>query len=323
MQKRHSLLLVLFFFASLMQAQTRLLADPAISKNHIAFSYAGDLWVADINGDNPRRLTIDDGVEVAPVFSPDGKTLAFTGQYDGNYDVYTVSPEGGIPKRLTWHPDGDIVRDFTPDGKNVLFASMRDVFTGAFTLAYTIGLEGGAATPLNIPTINYAKYSKDGKYLAYTPLRDRFGMWKNYRGGTISRIWVMNMSDNSVVEIPKPEGGCNDTQPQWINGKVYFMSDRSKEFNLFEFDPATKEVKQLTKFKDFPVLSINSGGGKIIFDQAGYLHIFDPAKGKHQQVNIDVKADIIDVRPYWISGARNVPRRSPYRTSRKRRCTKP
>ncbi len=289
-----------------MQAQTRLLSNPAISKDNIAFSYAGDLWVADVDGKNPRRLTIDDGIEVAPVFSPDGKTLAFTGQYDGNYDIYTVSPEGGIPKRLTWHPSGDIVRDFTPDGKNVLFASMRNRFTGAFTLAYTIGLDGGAATPLNIPTINHAKYSKDGKYLAYTPLRDRFGMWKNYRGGTISRVWIMDMSDKSVVEIPKPAGGCNDTQPLWVNGKVYFISDRNKEFNLFEFDPGTKEVKQLTKFKDFPILSINSGAGKIIFDQAGYLHLFDPNTGKHQQIDIDVKADIIDVRPYWISGARNV-----------------
>ncbi|TXF90857.1 peptidase S41 [Neolewinella aurantiaca] len=277
-----------------------------MSSNHIAFSYAGDLWIADSNGSNPRRLTIDDGAEIAPLFSPDGQTLAFTGQYDGNYDVYTVPVTGGIPKRLTWHPDADIVQDFTPDGKDLLFTSRRDVFTNRFNHAFTIGLGGGAATPLNIPTINDAAYSADGKHLAYTPLGDRSSMWKNYRGGTISRIWVMDMSDNSVVEIPKPEGGCNDNQPRWIDGKVYFRSDRNKEYNLYEFDPATKAVKQLTKFKDFPVLNINSGGGKVIFEQAGYLHIYDPASGKHRQVSITVNTDIIDVRPYWVSGAQNI-----------------
>jgi tricorn protease len=301
----------LFLFAALFgslsaYAQSRLLADPAISKNHIAFSYAGDLWVADRAGANPRRLTIDDGLEVAPVFSPDGKTLAFTAQYDGNFDVYTVPITGGIPKRLTWHPGPDAARDFTPDGKNVLFTSRRDVFTNRFNHAFTIGLNGGAATPLGIPTINEAAYSADGKHLAYTPLGDRFSMWKNYRGGTISRIWVMKLSDKSVVEIPKPAGGCNDTQPQWIDGKVYFMSDRNREFNLFVFDPATKAVAQLTKFSDFPVLHINAGDGQIILEQAGYLHIFDPTTAKQQRLDIELNADIVDVRPHWVSGSENV-----------------
>lgn len=288
------------------QAQTRLLSSPAISADHLAFTYAGDLWVANRDGSAPRRLTIDEGNEGAPVFSPDGKTIAFTAQYDGNYDVYSVPAGGGIPKRLTWHPSADVVRDFTPDGKNILFSSQREAFTNRFNQAFTIGLEGGAATPLDIPTINHAAYSGDGKYLAYTPLGDRFSMWKNYRGGTISRIWVMKLADNSVVEIPKPAGGCNDTEPQWINGKVYFRSDRNKEFNLFEFDPATKAVKQLTQFKDFPVLSLSAGAGKIVFEQAGYLHLLDPATGKHERINVDIQADILDVRPYWISGSDNV-----------------
>lgn len=307
MFKRLTLAVVAFCaLATTLFAQTRLVSDPAISTNHIAFVYAGDLWVANRDGSDPRRLTIDDGVEVMPIFSPDGKTIAFSAQYDGNFDVYTVPTAGGIPKRLTWHPSQDAVRDFTPDGKNILFSSMRDRFTGAFTQVFTIGLNGGVATPLDIPTINHAKYSADGKHLAYTPLRDRFSMWKNYRGGTISRIWVMKMEDHSVVEIPKPDGGANDTQPQWINGKVYFMSDRNKEFNVYEYDPSTKAVKQLTRFKDFPVLNLNSGGGKLIFEQAGYLHEMDPATGKHQRINLTINTDIIDVRPYWISGAQNV-----------------
>ncbi|MEM6770711.1 MAG: peptidase S41, partial [Bacteroidota bacterium] len=148
--------------ATTLTAQTRLVSDPAISKNHISFVYAGDLWVANRDGSDPRRLTVDDGVEVAPVFSPDGKTIAFTAQYDGNYDVYTVPTTGGIPKRLTWHPSPDAVRDFTPDGKNVLFTSRRAVFTNRFSPAFTSVLVGGAATPLNIPNINDASFSAKG-----------------------------------------------------------------------------------------------------------------------------------------------------------------
>lgn len=288
------------------QAQTRLLSSPAISESNIAFTYAGDLWIADRDGSNPRRLTIDEGMEAAPVFSPDGKTIAFTAQYDGNFDIYTVSAQGGIPKRLTWHPSQDIVRDFTPDGKKILFASNRGVFTGAFTHAFTIGLDGGQAEPLGIPTINHAVYSPDGKFLAYTPLRDRYSMWKNYRGGTISRIWVMDQSDKSVVEIPKPEGGSNDSQPQWIKDEVYFLSDRNQEFNVYRFNPASKAVTQVTKFKDFPVLNLKAGGGKLIFEQAGYLHELDPATGKSKRINVTVNTDIIDVRPYWVSGGENV-----------------
>jgi len=205
MQLRDLYLLAALLCVGLSHAQTRLVADPAISKNHLAFTYAGDLWVADRDGFSPK-------------FSPDGKIIAFTAQYDGNYDVYTIPTAGGVPTRLTWHPGFDMTRDFTPDGKNLLFTSRRDVFTNRFNHAFTIGLDGGAATPL---------YSADGKYLAYTPLGDRSGMWKNYRGGTISRIWVMTMADKSVVEIPKPEGGCNDNRPRFVNGKVYFRSTTS------------------------------------------------------------------------------------------------
>jgi len=306
MHPRSLYLLAALLCAGLAQAQTRLLADPAISADHLAFTYAGDLWIAERNGANPRRLTIDEGNESSPVFSPDGKTIAFSAQYDGNDDVYTVPATGGIPNRITWHPGTDRVSDFTPDGKNLLFSSRRDVFTNRFNKAFTIGLDGGAATPLDIPTINDATYSRDGKYLAYTPLGDRSAMWKNYRGGTVSRIWMMTLADNSVVEIPKPESGSNDNQPRWVNGKVYFRSDRNREYNLYEFDPATMAVKQLTEFRDFPVVALSAGDGKIVFEQAGYLHELDPVTGKHQRIDVDVRADILDVRPYWVSGSRNV-----------------
>jgi tricorn protease len=132
-------------------ADTRMLAQPAISANHIAFIYAEDLWVAGKDGSNPRRLTVDEGLEGSPFFSPDGKTIAFSAEYDGNVDVFTVPVEGGVPTRLTWHPYPDIVRGFTSDGKAVLFGSQRTVFTTRYSQLFTVPLNGGMATQVEIP----------------------------------------------------------------------------------------------------------------------------------------------------------------------------
>jgi tricorn protease len=131
---------------------TRMLAQPAVSADHIAFIYAEDLWVANADGSQPRRLTVSEGVESNPVFSPDGKTIAFSAQYDGNVDVYTIPVEGGIPKRLTWHPGADIVRGFTPDGKSVLFISQRANFTNRYYKLFTVPLTGGPEKELPILT---------------------------------------------------------------------------------------------------------------------------------------------------------------------------
>jgi tricorn protease len=287
-------------------AQTRLLSDPAISQDHLVFSYAGDLWVADRGGDDLRRLTIGDGMESNPTFSPDGRTIAFTGSYDGNRDVYTVPVAGGIPERLTWHPDADAVQSFTPDGEEVLFTSRRNVFTNRFAQLFTIGTGGGRATPLNLPTAYQADYSADGRYLAYTPLGDRSSMWKNYRGGTVSRIWIFDTRDSSVVQIPKPESGSNDNFPHWLDGRVYFRSDRAGEYNLFVYDPEEERVEQLTDFADFPVMSLSAGPDAIVFEQAGYLHTFDPVSGDHDRIDITVNADILDVRPRYVSGPEHI-----------------
>src|SRR5690606_24046865 len=131
-------------------------------------------------------------------------------------DVYTVPVEGGVPRRLTWHPYPDLVRDFTPDGKEVLFASQRNTFTNRHLQLFKIGVDEEKVVPLDIPQAYWASYHPNGNYLAYTPLADRFDQWKNYRGGTTSRIWVYNAENHQVSEVPKTEGGSNDTQPLWI-----------------------------------------------------------------------------------------------------------
>ncbi|AVR45407.1 peptidase S41 [Christiangramia fulva] len=291
-----------FLSAQVNTQDTRLMTDPAISRDKIAFIYAEDLWVANKDGSNPRRLTVDEGVESFPVFSPDGKSIAFSAEYDGNIDVFIVPTEGGVPKRLTWHPYADIVRDFTPDGKNVLFVSQREVFTNRYAKLFEVNIENGNVEELKIPHGVWASYKADGKKIAYTPLSDRFQQWKHYRGGTHTRIWIYDTDTYEVTEIPKPEEGSNDTQPQWMDGIVYFRSDRNGEFNLFSYDPSSKKVKQLTDFQDFPVLNIGAGNGKVILEKGGYLHVFDPSNGNTQKLTIGIATDLLEVRPRFVSG---------------------
>ena len=285
---------------------TRMLAQPAVSADHIAFIYAQDLWVANLDGSQPRRLTVSEGVESSPVFSPDGKTIAFSAQYDGNVDVYVIPAEGGVPKRLTWHPAADIVRGFTPDGKSVLFISQRASFTRRYLQLWTVPLAGGPEKELEIPNAFYATYSPDGSRLAYTPIAPAFNQWKHYRGGSISHIWLFSFKDMGVEAIPQPAKGCNDASPVWIGNTVYFRSDRHGEFNLYAYDIGSREVRALTKFTDFPVLSLSGRDGKLVFDQAGYLHEYDLAGGGEKKLTIGIAADLIEVRPRYASGARYI-----------------
>jgi tricorn protease len=285
---------------------TRLLTYPAVSARNVAFVYADDLWIADLDGKNVRRLTSDIGVESHPVFSPGGKTLAFSAQYDGNTDVYTISVEGGSPTRLTWHPDPDFVRGWTPDGKAVLFSSPRSVFTNRYTQFFTVPVTGGMPTQLPIPNGVEACYSPDGEYIAYTPIADRSQQWKHYRGGTHSRIWIYRCKDHHVEQIPQPAGRCNDLDPNWIGEVIYFRSDRNGEYNVYAFDTKTKNLQRLTHHDDFPVLDIGAGGGKLLYEQAGYLHLLDPQVKTSKRLQISVATDLIEARPRFVKGAKHL-----------------
>jgi tricorn protease len=289
---------------------TRLLAQPAVSARHVAFVYADDLWVAHLDGSGVRRLTSDTGVEGHPVFSPDGTQLAFSAQYDGNVDVYTIPVAGGSPTRLTWHPGDDTVRGFAPDGRSVLFSSARHVFTRRYTQLFTVPLGGGMPEQLPIPNAVQACFSPDGAQIAYTPLADRSPQWKHYRGGTHSQIWIYRRADHHVEPIPHNGERVNDTDPQWIGSAIYFRSDRNGEFNLFAYDLRSKAVKQLTQHRDFPVLGLGAGGGRVIYEQAGYLHLFEPTTGATRRLKIGVASDLVEARPRFVKGAKHVRRAS-------------
>ena len=273
---------------------TRLLSQPALSSTHVAFVYAGDLWTSRLDGSDVRRLTTADGDEQNPVFSPNGELIAFSANYDGNTDVYVIPSAGGTPKRLTYHPDADIVQGFTPDGRHVLFTSGRSSHTNRYTQLFTVPIEGGPETKLPIPNAARAAYSPDGRHIAYNPISSAFDEWKHYRGGRTSTIWIYDVTTHAVEKIPQPDGRSNDVDPQWIGNTVYFRSDRDSEFDVYSYDTRERRVKRLTTHADFPVLNLASGsGGKMVYEQAGYLHLLDPAtSGNGRKLAIGVATDL-------------------------------
>ncbi len=285
-------------------ADTRLLAQPSCSSEQVVFLYAGDVWIASLDGGRARRLTSHPGEETLPCLSPDGSLVAFSGEYDGNVDVFVVPVTGGMPQRLTWHPGEDHVRGWTPDGAGVLFSSSREAAIAyRHEQLFTVDVQSGALTKLPLPYGRAASYSPDGRFLAYNPLADAFREWKGYRGGTTSRIWICDLQSYEVREIPQPAGRCNDSEPIWQGERIYFLSDRDGEFNVYAYAPAENTVERLTGHEDFPVLHLGGGGGQLVYEQAGWLHRLDPTTGRSERLVIGAAADLLEARPRYVEGA--------------------
>ena len=276
---------------------TQLLRQPTLHGDNVVFVYANDLWKASVNGGTAIRLTSDDGYESNPHFSNDGKMIAFTAQYDGNVDVFVMPADGGEPQRLTYHPEGDFVQGWTPDG-NVLFRSSRESQPTMTSKFYTVSTDGGLPEALDIPRAAYGELSTDGKYLAYTPITGWDAEWRNYRGGQAMPIWVVDMKTKELIRTSQPTKERH-LDPVWLNGLVYFMSERDYTMNIWSFNPSTKEEKQITFHKKFDVKSLDASQNNIVYEQGGYLHVYNPSTGKTNQLNIDVKADLNFYRTKW------------------------
>src|SRR6476661_8790973 len=179
-----------------------LVQKPALNGTHIVFVYAGDLWSVPRAGGDAVRLTSGAGSETDPAFSPDGTRIAFTGEYDGNVDVFVIPASGGVPKRLTWHPAADRVLGWTPDGKKIVFSSARTAYS-SFSEMFTVPVDGGVEEKLPLPTGYEASVAPDAESIAYEPVGRAFTMWKKYRGGRTTRIWLARLSDSSVTKIPR------------------------------------------------------------------------------------------------------------------------
>ncbi len=297
-------------------ASVHLLQRPAMSKDLIVFSYASDLWSVPRQGGTAQRLTSGQGFETDPAFSPDGSTIAFSGEYDGNTDVFTVPiGGGGIPKRITFHPDADRVVGWTPDSKRILFRSNRES-QSRYTELFTVAAEGGMPNVLPLPMACTGAFSPDGKRLVYAPLDGgqfatgftNFVAWKRYRGGEASYLWIANLADLTTIKIPRTDS--NDINPMWIGAKVYFLSDRDGPMTLFEYDPQSKQVKKLISnngtgtIRD--IVSAGAGPGGIVYEQFGQIHIYDIASAKEHAVPISITADLSEVRPRFQNVASQI-----------------
>ncbi len=280
----------------------KLLRYPDIHGDKVVFVYGGDLWLASIHDGLARRLTTHVGQELFPKFSPDGKWIAFTGEYDGNMDVYLIPAEGGIPRRLTYHPGADLVVDWYPDGKHVLFRSSRKSFSRRFNRLFKVSLNGGLPEVLPLPTGELASFSPDGKQLAYNRMSREFRTWKRYRGGMAQDIWLYDFEKNSVRRLTTFPG--TDNFPMWHGDKIYFTSDRDYTMNIFEYDLKTGKVQQVTHFSEYDVKWPSLGPESIVFENGGVLYRLDLQTFKTEALRIENPGDRVLTRP----GIRNVSR---------------
>jgi tricorn protease len=296
----------IFFLLSIAHGQgTRLLRHPTVSRDSVAFEYAGDLWIVARSGGTARRLTSTPSFEVDPYFSPDGSQIAFSATVAGNTDVYVVPTVGGDPKRLTYHPGIDRVRGWRPDGKSVIFGSNRTgVPQQSYMQLWTISVDGGLPEMLPLPRAFSGAYSSDGARLAYEEFSTPFipewfetSMWRHYRGGRTHPISIVNLSDYSVQKLPWTNS--NDTFPMWVGNSVYFLSDRNHTINLFAYRTDTKQLTQVTHHEDFDVMTASAGTDAVVYEQAGYIYLVDTKSGKPQKLNIEVTGDLPWARPQF------------------------
>jgi len=286
-----------------------LLQRPAVSAKLVAFAYAGDLWVTDRAGGDARRLTAGVGLESYPVFSPDGNSIAFAGDYEGNHDVYVVPAAGGIPRRLTHHPDPDVPVGWTPDGKSIVFRSPRTSYARLIKL-FTVPVTGGQPAELPLPQAEEGSLSPDGKRIAYVPLSNKpqfpggFRPIRNYRGGTASAVWIADLADSSITKVPRSDS--NDFNPMWVGDRVYFLSDRDGPTTLFAYDAASKQVRRVLDASGADIKSASGCTDAIVYDKFGSLHLFDLKTEKSKPIAVKVAADLPGVRPKIEKVAKNV-----------------
>ncbi|HEU4470479.1 MAG TPA: PDZ domain-containing protein [Flavisolibacter sp.] len=280
------------------QIDAGLFRFPDVSRDQIVFTYANDLWVLPKDGGTAVKLSSPPGVESSPKFSPDGKSIAFTGNYDGNADVYVIPASGGLPARLTSHGYPDRAVDWTPDGKTVLFASSRESGKARFNQFYTVAATGGPAEKLPLAYAEYGCYSPDGKQLAVV-FRTQVGRnWKRYRGGMKADLHLFNLQNKTSVDLSTPEEAGVEF-PMWSGNSIYFLSDRGPELrmNLWRYDLGSKKYEQLTKFKDYDVHYPSLGPDDIVFEAGGKLYLHNLSSQKQKEIKVNLVTDRALVKP--------------------------
>ncbi|NIN70641.1 MAG: peptidase S41 [Gemmatimonadetes bacterium] len=285
--------------AGALQAQidARMLRQPDVSSTHIAFVYAGDIWVVPKSGGTAQRLSSPNGQESVPRLSPDGSTIAFTGNYDGNADIYTIPTMGGEPVRVTHHPMGDRVVDWYPDGRSILYASSMESGRQRFNQFYRVARDGGLPEKLPLAFAEYGAISPDGEWLAFIQIERDSRTWKRYRGGRAPDIWLFNLDDYTSRNITTSD--ANDAHPMWHGRTLYFLSDRgpNQRQNIWAYDLDSEAFRQITRFEDFDIHLPAIGPSDIVFEAGGRLYLLDLASEEYREVAIDVVTDLATLKP--------------------------
>ena len=286
--------------AAAQQTAPQLLREPGVSATEICFTFAGDIWLAPRSGGDAHRLTASPGTESGCRFSPDGGLVAYTAQRDGNTDVYVTPVAGGTPTRLTWFAGPDVAVGWTPDGK-VLFGSLRDGHTapGLPFRMYTQAVDGVVATAIDLPSGLDAAFSPDGKRLAYMPILAANDIWKRYRGGRTTPIWIADLADASIVKVPRENS--TDRSPMWVADTVFFLSDRDGPTTLYGYDVNTRQVTRRIENTGLDIKYASAGPGAIVYEQFGSIRLHDLASGRDAPVPIHLDGELTAATPHWVN----------------------
>jgi tricorn protease len=309
------------WFVASAQQEARLLRFPAIYGNQIVFSYAGDLYSVSANGGLARKLTTHNGYEVFPKFSPDGKYIAFTGQYDGNTEVFLIPSQGGTPKRLTYTATlvrddvGDrmgpnnIVMEWTPDGKNIIYRSRRHTFNDFTGQLFMVPVEGGMSKEIPLTNGGFCTYSPDGKKLAFNWVFREFRTWKYYVGGMADDIRIYDFATGNIEKIT--DNINQDIFPMWIGDEIFFLSDRDRTMNMFVYNTVSKKTEKVTSFDNYDIKFPSRSKDAIVFENGGFIYKFDPKTRKQEKLSISIMDDNGANRNVMKDASKNITSVSP------------
>jgi tricorn protease len=307
--KKHIAILSLFLFLILnlaAQENARLLRFPAVHGNQVVFSYAGDLYTVPLDGGVARQITSDaSGYEMFPRFSPDGKHIAFTGQYDGNTEVFLIPSEGGVPERLTYTATlnrddisdrmgpNNIVMTWKNDDQ-IVYRSRKQSFNSFKGQLFSVSATGGLSDELPLPAGGWCSFSPDGKKMAYNRVFREFRTWKYYKGGMADDVWIYDFETKETINITNNEH--QDIFPMWSGNKVYFLSDRDRTMNLFVYDLDSRETSKLTSYDYYDIKFPSLGDGSVIYENGGFLYTYDIGSGNISKIDVTIKSDFNNAR---------------------------
>ncbi|NJM14946.1 MAG: hypothetical protein HC896_05795 [Bacteroidales bacterium] len=298
------------------QTETHLLRFPDIHENNIVFSYAGDLYLTSINGGIARRVTHHEGYEIFPRFSPDGAYIAYTAEYNGTNEVYTIPYAGGNPQRLTYTASlgrddvaermgpNNIAMDWTRDGQQVVYRSRQLSFNSFIGQLFTVPKNGGLSQQLPFSEAGFCQYAPDGTKLAFNRVFREFRTWKHYRGGMADDIWVFDFTNDCLINVTN--NPAQDVFPMWIGDKLYFLSDRDTTMNLFVYDFFAETTTKLTNFNDFDIKFPANDNKHIVFENGGRIYTYNIENSKLNEVKIYISNELPGKQMRWVDAADRV-----------------